>query len=1103
MASLPPPSPREPDRPRGRRAQAPRLAWIAPLALFFAAAALAAPDASLDGAVADAGPVDAQPDAPPPEPQDSGPALPGEVDAGPPEPVAIDRETSTDTLRRQIAALVPLAEGQPPAEGVEVAALFQVDLRDEARVQARMADLRAAIDAARAEMDPLVARATAAAEGRAAQPTLEEAARRERLGLLVEREGLRLAVLTRPLAERIALLEAEAARRRAASEQASAAAMRQEAEEAVRRAELARDEALREAENARSEAARALAQARAAAERVRGELAALRGTAAEQRAARAAAAQRRADLIHRARTTLSEPQVTAATADALHDTIVPELMTARADLAAALDVVDEPVAAPALEAPVDLDAAVYRALPLERDAVLRAFEAAAKERATYVAEVEVDGRAAVPATAEQVKTLNDLRLALLPRLSPERREAVLGLGTQGIEQLRRELGHLRLMARYYVFQRQARLRQASGWLVETLGRASTRWTLIELVLLALIAVPLALRRRRIVDWIDARIQGWAEDDHPRAQVRWDRAVAADRRQLVERWWPPIKALAFPLAFYAFVQLFFGLLVELIDAPETRLIARVAQVMALYWLVIALVHYVLVRIASRPGAPIDEQFSARLLRTVRLAGRTAAVLSIFLIVAEVVLGRGYLYTLVLDFAWFAAVPIGWITIRRWQPDIFAAYLRMAPGGSMARLVERARGKLWGAFVAVPVALYLGVRRTGQIVGRWVMRLEHVRRALAFLFLRRLEKQATAERATASPDRPPPPEVMALIEQKPIDDAVRVERFPALASAVADIAAWRAGAVGVSWAVVGERGIGRTAWLDTFVERLGDPEARVLRIDRPVPTAEALCRWLVEALGLGEAPATVDGIVGALEGGAPRLVILDDVQFSAQRAPGRQAGFEALLQIVRRSHRTAWVCSVSRYLWAWLMFARKGQDVFRHLAPLDRWSERDVAALIDRRMAAAGRSVTFEDLMDNPEQVFEREEELLRTRERYLRLLWDYAEGIPDLVLHFWARSLVDPGDGGPLRVRLFEVPKPDELEDLSDPARFALHAVVMHTRLSLDDAPPVLQLAPAAAHAMLEQLRALGCLVAEGTSYRVPIHWHRAVVRFLRRKHLLL
>lgn len=1072
------------------------LAWVV------LATSAAAQD--LDAGVSDAGDatvVDAQPDAPLPEPQDSGPTLPSEADAAV-EPVALDLETSPDMLRRQITSLTPLAEGKPPTEGTEVAALFQVDLRDDKAVAERMTDLRLAIDRAREEMDPLIARRSAAEAGQAAQPTIEEKARLERLELLVEREGQRLAVLTRPLGERIALLEAEAARKQAATEQASAQAARQEAEEAVKRAEQARQDALREAENARSEAARELAQARAAAEQVRGELATLRSTSAERRAARAETTQRRTDLIHRARTALAEPTVPPGTADTLHDAIVAELGTGREALGEALDATGEAVPAPSLELNVDLDAAAYRALALERDAVLRAREAAAKERATYVAEVEAERRAAVPVLAEQVKTLNELRLALLPKLTSTRREAVMGLGRQGIEQLRRELLHLRLMTRYYLRERRAGLTQASGWLVETLGRSSRRWRLIQLMLLALIAVPLAWRRRRILGWIDRKIYAWAEDDHPRAQVRWDRVVARDRRQTVDRWWPPIKSLAFPLAFYAFVRLFFGLLVSLIDVTETRLIARVAYVLANYWLLTALAHYILVRLTTRSGARPDEAFSERLLATVQLTGRTAAVIAIFLIVAEVVLGRGYLYTLVLDFSWIVAFPIGWITVRRWQPDLLSAYLRMAPGGSLTAWVERSRGRIWGVIVAIPVALYLGARRVTQIVGHWVLRLEQVRRALAFLFLRRLEKQATAERAAAT-ERRPPADLLAIMEQKPVDDALRVDRFPGLDEALADVVAWRGGAVGVSWAVVGERGIGRTAWVTTFVERLEGVEPTVLRFDRPLPSTEALGRWLVEALGLGETEPTVEGIIAALEGGPRRLVVIDDTQYIAQRAPGRQAGFETLLHIIQRSQRTSWVCAFSRYLWAWLMFSRKGQDVFRHVAQLERWSERDVGRLVDRRMAAAGRAVTFEDLMDNPEQVFEREEELIRTRERYLRLLWDYAEGIPDLVLHFWARSLVDPNDGGPLRVRLFEVPKPDELEALSDPARFALHAVVLHTRLALEDAPAVLQMTAERAGAMLEQLRALGCLTRDGSTYRVPIHWHRAVVRFLRRKHLLL
>lgn len=1071
-------------------------ALVAPLILLALAASARAQDAGsadadIDAAV-DAAPADATADAgpPPPEDQDAGPPLP-DAEAPPapiavPEvPVALDLETPADTLRRQITALTPLAEGKPPVEG-DIAGLFAVDLRDPEAVAARIETLRRTIDAARAALDPLLARRTAAKAGAAAGLTPEEAARLERLELLTTREGLRLAVLSRPLADRVALLEAEAARLRAASEQAAAEEARKTAEATARDAEQARQSALREAETARSEAARALASARADAEQARAAIAEARIARARRRAARAEAAQRRADLAHRARTGLADGALAPATADAIHQALVDELVIARDDLAAALDALRAPIEAPSVTPAIDLDAAAYRALPLERDAVVRALEAAAVDRAALVAEIEQDRAAAVPATADTVSTLNDLRLRLLPRLSPELREQVLGLGREGLDQLVRELEHLRLMSRWYAHDRRAVIPQVPEWLVDVLGRASTRWQLLELLALALIALPLVWRRRRLLDWLDARIRAWA--------------LTSAHGERMRRLWRPLRALAMPLLFYAFVALFFGGLVELIDVPETRLARRVARVMAIYWLVIAVTHYVLVQLASRPGTPVDEKLSARLLRTVRIAGRTAAIIAVFLIVAGTVLGRGYLYTLVRQFAWIAAFPVAWFALRSWQVDIFDAYLAMVPEGTIADLVRRFRTHLLGAFVALPVALWLAARRMVQIAGRWALRLEQVRRALSFLFLRRLEKQATADRA-ARRDHPPPPDVRAVLERVELDAAIRVERFPRIDEALADLAAWRRGAPGISWAVVGERGAGKSCWIETLAERVGE-RAVVLRIDRPVPTAAAFCRWLADALGFPDCAADVPGLVAALERGEPRLILLDNTQLCAQRAPGRTAGFEALLDIVRRTHRTAWVCTFSRYLWAWLMFAGRHQDVFRHVATLDRWSEADVGALVDARMAAVGRAVTYEDLMERPDRIFEREEELARTRERYVRLLWDYAEGLPQLVLHFWSRSLVDPGDDGPLRVRLFEVPKPDELEDLRDPARFALHAVVLHAGLSLEDAPAVLQMPPERCLAMLEQLRALGCLARRGDRYGVPIHWHRAVVRFLRRKHLL-
>ena len=126
---------------------------------------------------------------------------------------------------------------------------------------------------------------------------------------------------------------------------------------------------------------------------------------------------------------------------------------------------------------------------------------------------------------------------------------------------------------------------------------------------------------------------------------------------------------------------------------------------------------------------------------------------------------------------------------------------------------------------------------------------------------------------------------------------------------------------------------------------------------------------------------------------------------------------------------------------------------------------------------------------------------RTRERFLRLLWDYTDGIPRLAMYFWLRSLV-PDAEGTLRVRPFDGPGPDDLEHLGEKARFVLNAVISHEDLTVEESVQVLQFRPDSCLAVLEQLRARGYLTLEGERYRVTHHWDRAAVRYLRRKHLL-
>ncbi|MCA9542310.1 MAG: hypothetical protein KC620_25610, partial [Myxococcales bacterium] len=490
-------------------------------------------------------------------------------------------------------------------------------------------------------------------------------------------------------------------------------------------------------------------------------------------------------------------------ADAMHDAVVDALIPARRDLGRALEATGAQIDMPTFEVGFDLDAPRFRAFGLERDAVLRAIEAIESDRQALERAELADREAAVRITADETRDLNDVRLALLTWLSPEYREALMGIGRKGIEQLQRELGHLQLMTRWYVYHRTELIDRVPTWLIEVFGRSTTRWQALEVALLALLILPLVLRHRRLLAWLDRMVRAWA--------------VTSDAGAALARLWRPIHALGLPLLVLGFTSLFFANLLDLLDVTETRLARQVCLMIAWYVVIIAAVHHVLVRLATTPPRPVDEVTSRRLLRSVRIAGRTAVVIMIFLVVSEAVLGRGYLYTLVQDFAWVSAFPIGWYTLRSWRDDILAGYLERAPHGSFAGAARWGQQRLLGTLVALPVALYMAVKRSSQIAARWTLRLEQVRKALAFLFLRRLEKQAETERGQGADLPPLPAELQAALERRDLDDALRVEHFPELTRRLFEIAECRRDGRGAAFAIVGERGVGKTQWLATLAER----------------------------------------------------------------------------------------------------------------------------------------------------------------------------------------------------------------------------------------------------------------------------------------------
>lgn len=498
--------------------------------------------------------------------------------------------------------------------------------------------------------------------------------------------------------------------------------------------------------------------------------------------------------------------------------------------------------------------------------------------------------------------------------------------------------------------------------------------------------------------------------------------------------------------------------------------------------------------------VSAELSERILRTVRLVGRYVVVVYVFLMVSSNILGRGYLYTLVVQFSWVGAIPIAYVLLRHWRKDIFETYEKVFSGSSFAATVKRLRGEWWAVALLVPAFFHLALH--GALVyGRNVaMRFDTTRRALAYVFRRRLERKvAPLSRDRLDAEGVPRP-IWDAFSGDSVPEGALVGHFPMLEETYEAMEGWRAGRRGFALALAGERGLGKTTWLRQLASRVGEA-AVILRLDETAATEEAVCRVLSTGIGLDEV-ATVPELVEALGRGPRRVVMIDHAQNLVLRAVGGTDGLEAFCRLVRRTQRsTVWVCSFSRYIWEHIEYVLKDQNVFGRVAILPPWPEKQIAELIERRMEVAGYVARYDDLVTAPKGTAAAEVELERMRERYQRLLWDYADGVARVAMHFWMWSLTESGPGE-VRVHLFEAPRPEELERLSEQARFALHAVVSHENLTVEEAAKVLRFPEPQVASLLEMLRAEGYLKMYKGRYRVTMRWSPAVVRHLRRQHLL-
>jgi len=761
----------------------------------------------------------------------------------------------------------------------------------------------------------------------------------------------------------------------------------------------------------------------------------------------------------------------AVSADALYDQVAPAVASAASRLASSLEGLSDDPAVPRVGEPPQASVAA-----LSGDVELRTLrtELLGYERDLLAEEERVRWQV-TQVLGDELARLGELRSRLLPLLGEARRGALTGFAASGVEQVKRELAELQLLFEY----RMTSLPREFGQLLTEAGTSPVPW--IWYLVKVLLAVAVLRWWRRHADTLLVRLH--------------DASRAARGESLMARLASPplwyLGRLHPPLAQLVFWGLVLAWTVHAMRLPELEVIWLVLKWIFIGQLIIGLLDAVGAR-SRRYGT---DTLSDLRFRSLRLVGLTIVAVGLLLALTARAVGQGAIYHWVLTVTWVLALPIAVLLVRWWRPEIIKrAALRRSDNPLIRWVADQAAGAGLVAWTATALGgVYLFVEALYRQAFRQLALFDTTRRALAFLARRgseaRHQQHVGLERVDAE----------TLDAMTPSDDASPLIETAALRDA-ADFVEVLKSKQSAVMALVGERGAGKTAFLQATLER-AESQA-VIRLGARSDGFSGVRARLCQALGL-DPEATREAIVTAVREQRPEVICIDQCHRIVRPEIGGLEDFDGLVALAREAGgRTCWVLVFDSPVWMHIVRARGDRAVFTKVTRLVPWTEDEVAQLCLARAEGAGLTPSFEgiEVPRLPDDDVESDEET-RNRRGFFRILWDYAAGNPAIAMHFWARSLFVDGDGKVV-VRMFEAPNPVSLSEQPASVYFVLRAIVQREWATLADIASSTLYAPDDVSDALAWAERKGAIEFEAGRVRIDFEWYRAVTTALKRRHLL-
>ncbi|MBW2386026.1 MAG: hypothetical protein JRG92_20530 [Deltaproteobacteria bacterium] len=498
------------------------------------------------------------------------------------------------------------------------------------------------------------------------------------------------------------------------------------------------------------------------------------------------------------------------------------------------------------------------------------------------------------------------------------------------------------------------------------------------------------------------------------------------------------------------------------------------------------------VARNVGGLSRERSDLRL-RSLRLIAAWSLILALGLTLVGRYVGHGAIYGWVVRAWQMLSIPVVLLLIQWWRAEINERLEALADQSDWARRLAGRRQGFGSYPFAVAGAVYVlwaaAFRRFVRLLSGW----DSGRRVLAVLVRREVARDVSGGGHE---------------DESPIGEEIVTRVLGARDLVQDDIASQQLATIGASlraergggYVVLGERGAGKTVFLDRLARSIGDA---MLLTSCPTGGYEAFEASLASRLGLKDGADLQSELPAAIARSGTRWIGVDNAQRLARPWIGGQKGLDQLAALdAKLNSEIGWVLTVDRRAWQYILSSRGERALFQQVIELPTWTEVQLAELVRARARAAGIDPDYSRLV-LPRQLDAGEHDSLEERNRlgYARILWELADGNPEVALYLFVASMRNLPDD---RV-ILRLPQPSfsaALTQASIDTLLVLRAVTVCDVATLEDLCRSLRMSERRARSIARFCQQNGWLDADDDGFRIRWESFRMVTRALVRQNLM-